>query len=147
MQAISEPFTQHHKTCDEAWAQAEEAAHQGKWPDASAALGRFLSGMRAHLATEEETLFPAFEAATGMVGGPPAVMRMEHEQMRGLFEDLESAAKKQDAKAFSGAAETLLILMQQHNMKEENILYPMCDRVLAGDGGLLDKLLSGLQRK
>jgi hypothetical protein len=24
----------------------------------------------------------------------------------------------------------LLILMQQHNMKEENILYPMCDNAL-----------------
>ena len=30
-------------------------------------------------------------------------------------------------------ADTLLIMMQQHNMKEENILYPMCDQHLAGE--------------
>jgi len=24
-------------------------------------------------------------------------------------------------------------MMQQHNLKEENILYPMCDQALAGD--------------
>ena len=26
-----------------------------------------------------------------------------------------------------------MIMMQQHNMKEENILYPMCDQHLAGE--------------
>ena len=31
---------------------------------------------------------------------------------------------------YLGQAETLLIMMQQHNMKEENILYPMCDQHL-----------------
>ena len=45
------------------------------------------------------------------------------------------------------------MLMQQHNMKEENILYPMCDRALgaeaeslgeqnqrdAGNGGCLNR--------
>jgi iron-sulfur cluster repair protein YtfE (RIC family) len=147
MKAISETFARHHKRCDDAWAEAEEAAQQGRWPEAKAALGRFLTGMRAHLGIEEAALFPAFEGATGMVGGPTAVMRMEHQQMRGLFEELEAAAAKQDAATFAGASETLLVLMQQHNMKEENILYPMCDQALAGDGALIDTLLKGLEGK
>lgn len=29
------------------------------------------------------------------------------------------------------AAETLLFLMQQHNSKEETVLYPMADRMLS----------------
>ena len=41
-----------------------------------------------------------------------------------------SARAAQDADAYSGEAETLLIMMQQHNMKEENMLYPMCDQRL-----------------
>ena len=35
--------------------------------------------------------------------------------------------------AYLGVAETLLIMMQQHNMKEENVLYPMCDQHLAAE--------------
>ena len=35
---------------------------------------------------------------------------------------------------YFGIAETLLIMMQQHNTKEENMLYPMCDQHLGGDG-------------
>ncbi|TRZ68118.1 MAG: hemerythrin domain-containing protein, partial [Rhodocyclaceae bacterium] len=40
-------------------------------------------------------------------------------------------------------AETLLILMQQHNMKEENILYPMCDQALAAQVEQLSERISG----
>ena len=41
----------------------------------------------------------------------------------------------------SGIADTLLIMMQQHNMKEENILYPMCDQHLSNElAPLLERL-------
>jgi iron-sulfur cluster repair protein YtfE (RIC family) len=33
------------------------------------------------------------------------------------------------------------VLMQQHNMKEENILYPMCDRGLAAQSDALGPVL------
>ena len=39
--------------------------------------------------------------------------------------------EKQDKDGFLGDAETLLILMQQHNMKEEQIVYPMAERLLS----------------
>jgi hemerythrin-like domain-containing protein len=35
-------------------------------------------------------------------------------------------------------------MMQQHNLKEENVLYPMCDQHLADQ---LDALLPELQRQ
>jgi hypothetical protein len=41
-----------------------------------------------------------------------------------------------------GNAETLLIMMQQHNVKEENVLYPMCDQHLADQ---LENLLPELR--
>ena len=79
-------------------------------------------------------LFPAFETASGMVAGPSQVMRFEHAQMRDLLGQIEQAATQQNLDQFSGSAETLLVLMQQHNMKEENILYPMCEQSLSGQG-------------
>ena len=46
---------------------------------------------------------------------------------------MTAALTDRDTEAFLGEAETLMVLTQQHNMKEEQILYPMTDRSLAGD--------------
>ncbi len=132
MSDLTQPLHDHHKHCDDLFAQAESAADQQRWPECQNHFRRFQAEMLAHFATEEESLFPAFEAATGMAGGPPAMMRLEHAQMRQLLGDMAAAASARDEGQFLGSAETLLVLMQQHNMKEEHILYPMCDRHLAG---------------
>jgi hemerythrin-like domain-containing protein len=78
-------------------------------------------------------LFPAFEARTGMSMGPTQVMRAEHEQMRALIEDLARTVTGSDQDGYLGLSETLNMLMQQHNVKEENMLYPMSDQLLAAD--------------
>ncbi len=84
-------------------------------------------------------LFPAFEEKSGMRMGPTQVMRGEHVQMRQLM-DAASAALLQgegDGEEYSGHAETLLIMMQQHNLKEENVLYPLCDQHLSDQASTL----------
>lgn len=129
--SLTQPLHDHHKHCDDLFAAAEEAAHAKRWSDCADAYGCFNHELEAHFATEEQVLFPAFEAASGMVGGPTQMMRFEHTQMRELLAQMGHALSAADSAGFAGAAETLLIMMQQHNMKEENILYPMCDRVLA----------------
>jgi iron-sulfur cluster repair protein YtfE (RIC family) len=125
----------HHKHCDSLFADAETAVHENRWQDGKDIFRRFQAQMLAHFATEEEVLFPAFERATGVTGGPTQMMRFEHAQMRALLAEMATGTGAGDAEGFFGAAETLLVLMQQHNMKEENILYPMCDRAL-GDSEL-----------
>jgi hemerythrin-like domain-containing protein len=120
----------HHKHCDDLFVAAEESAQRGNWAAAAPAFTHFNDQMRAHFEAEENLLFPAFEAATGMSAGPTQMMRHEHEQMRTLLSQLEAACAACDGEAYAGVAETLLMLMQQHNMKEENILYPMCDQAL-----------------
>ncbi|MEJ5210382.1 MAG: hemerythrin domain-containing protein [Burkholderiales bacterium] len=120
-----------HARCDEAFAQAEAAVAGGDWERAAAHFAGFHAAMARHLAMEEEVLFPAFEAATGNSSGPSRVMRAEHEDMRELLAAMGEALARRDREAYAGAAETLLVLMEQHNLKEEQILYPMCDRLLA----------------
>jgi iron-sulfur cluster repair protein YtfE (RIC family) len=144
----TQPLQQHHKHCDDLFATAEARAHALDWPACQEASEKFLGELEAHFATEEQVLFPAFEAATGMSGGPTQVMRMEHAQMRELMAQMGAALKQRDRDAFAGVADTLLIMMQQHNMKEENILYPMCDNSLAGTDldvvGALHQRLEGV---
>ncbi len=120
-----------HQRCDELFASTEAAAEKGDWAGADEAHQRFIESMQRHFAMEEEVLFPAFEAASGSNMGPTAVMRHEHEQMRRLFSEMDQALEARQAEEYLGATETLLILMQQHNAKEEQILYPTSDRLLS----------------
>lgn len=119
-----------HRTCDDLFASAEAAVAQKNWDSANSLFERFQAAMAHHLAMEETVLFPAFEARTGMSSGPTQVMCMEHEQMRGLIQDMASAVAAANQDQYLGLSETLNMLMQQHNLKEENMLYPMSDQVL-----------------
>ena len=131
-------FPDHHRHCDNLFVAAEESVQSGDWAASASAFEHFQAQMQAHFEAEEGVLFPAFESATGMTGGPTQMMRYEHEQMRTLLAQLAAACEARDTDAYSGAAETLLMLMQQHNMKEENILYPMCDQALGDEAQALD---------
>jgi len=140
MKNISDGMQEHHKGCYEQFAIAEDAAGRGDWAACEAAFSRFREALERHFDTEENVLFPAFEQRSGMFGGPTQVMRMEHTQIRSMIAQMEAAVKARDADAFCGAADTQLVLMQQHNMKEENILYPMCDQTLGTDAALLEEI-------
>jgi iron-sulfur cluster repair protein YtfE (RIC family) len=144
MSGITSALQHHHKLCDDDFAMAEEAAHKGDWAACAATHGKFRTEMLAHFSVEEEVLFPAFEQRTGMAGGPTQVMRGEHVQMRDLLRQMDEALAQKNADGFGGAAETLLIMMQQHNMKEENILYPMIDQALGQDGEIQSRVAAGL---
>ncbi len=145
MESIRECLTGDHRACDAAFAATEQAVAAGNWKAARAAFNTLRNAMLAHLAAEEEILFPAFEARTGMTMGPTRVMRAEHAQMRALLDAAGEALAAEDADDYAGNAETLLILAQQHNMKEENVLYPMCDQHLAAEAdGLVRRLVNAI---
>lgn len=133
MTTIRSFMTEDHRHCDDLFAEAEQAVSKKNMELALVAFGRFRSSMLAHFDSEEKTLFPTFEAKTGMRMGPTQVMRMEHEQLRGLLDDAMKALQKADVDDYLGQADTLVIMMQQHNMKEENMLYPMCDQHLTAE--------------
>ena len=145
MTTIRTFMTDDHRRCDDFFAEAEQAIGKKNLPAARAAFGHFRNALLAHFDCEEKTLFPTFEAKTGMRMGPTQVMRMEHTQMRTLLDDAVDALEQANPDDFLGLADTLLIMMQQHNMKEENILYPMCDMRLGADRDtLVDTLANRL---
>lgn len=142
---MSEPstfFTADHRHCDETWADLEACATRGDAEGTRAAWARFDHEMRRHFTMEEEVLFPAVEDATGMQGGGPTqVMRHEHVQMRAILDQMARAAAEGRTEALLDHGDSLLMLIQQHNVKEERILYPMADQVLgAAWPGLEERL-------
>lgn len=133
MNTILDYLGSDHRACDDLFAAAEESVAQRDWPHAARLFAQFHHAMQRHFQMEERVLFPSFEAKTGQTLGPTEVMRMEHAQMRDLLQGMEAALAAQDEQKYLGLSETLNMLMQQHNLKEENVLYPMSDRVLASE--------------
>ena len=135
-------FEQDHRDCDARWADVEELLDTQDIEAARPAWQKFNIGMRRHIAMEEEVMFPAIESAAGMGGGgPTAMMRLEHQQMRGLLDQIGAAMESGDAEQAMDIGDTLLMLVQQHNIKEEGMLYPMAESVLAENWAKLAKLL------
>ncbi len=139
--SLSRTMSDHHRQCDELFAAVETCASRQDWPAAHAAWTRFRAGMDWHFAAEEARLFPNFEARTGSRAGPTAVMRHEHVQLNELMAAGEALLARNDAEAFCGVADTLLVMLQQHNLKEENVLYRMCDQALGAHGIALSSSL------
>ncbi len=131
-----------HRVCDDLFASAESAVAQKNWDSAQTLFDRFQATMNRHLSREETVLFPAFETRIGNSRGPTEVMRSEHAQMRDLMQGMADAIAANDQNVCLGLSETLNMLMQQHNMKEENMLYPMSDQVLGSD---CDDLIRSMQ--
>lgn len=129
--SISDHMTSEHKHCDLIYLAAEKAALEGDWNKAREEYQKFQQSMKQHFAMEEKVLFPDFEEVQGSNMGPTHVMRLEHEQMNTLMDNVQSALDAEDKDEFMGEADTLLMFMQQHNAKEEMMLYPMSDQVLA----------------
>jgi hemerythrin-like domain-containing protein len=119
-----------HRACDEHFAEAEKAVIEGDFDKAQELFVKFAEDTLGHFAKEEEILFPEFEEVTGSTEGPTNMMRYEHDQMRDLIGRMAGAVEEQDKDAYLSIAESMMILLQQHNMKEEQMLYAMCDRVI-----------------
>lgn len=139
---ISEFLGQDHRHCDAQLAELETCIQQGDWNGAGVALDSFAGATLHHFTMEEEVLFPALEQATGQRQGPTRVMRLEHADMRQLLAELREAVAARDHGTFGSVSDTLLIMLQQHNAKEEQVLYPLADRLL---GDRADDLLERLK--
>ena len=135
-------FTQDHQDCDARWAELEDQLAGADEATGQALWQVFDSSMRRHLAMEEDILFPAFDSRSGMAGGgPTAMMRMEHMQMRGLLDQIGASMAAGDTEEALDVGDTLLMLIQQHNIKEEGMLYPMAQNMLSGEwAALADRL-------
>ncbi len=90
----------------------------------------FKSELERHIIWEEDILFPVFERKTGIKdGGPTSVMRMEHVQIKNYLQEIK---RKLHAKKIQDPCKEevdLLKLLELHNQKEENILYPGVDNL------------------
>lgn len=130
MVKISQSMTEDHRRIDRIFVEIEKAITKSEWEDAWSITDSFDEMMEHHFSIEEECLFPAIEEATVSASGPVRVMTMEHDQIRYLIKVLRTAITEKSRDNGLSASETLLMMIQQHNTKEESVLYPMADRTV-----------------
>ncbi len=143
MNTIKEYLTTDHRKCDAIFAKMEEEAGSSL-ENSRILVEEFISDMQHHFAMEEQVMFPEFEQKTGMTQGPTEMMRQEHTQMSSLFTQLMDSLNENNSDRFFGTSETLMILLQQHNMKEEQMLYPMAQQHLSAESDRIVSMMDSL---
>ncbi len=124
MNTITQFMSEDHDRLDAIFAELQKKS--GKQEEL---FSQFDSGLRAHIRWEELMLFPPFEEKSGMRNsGPTAVMRIEHQQIKQILENIGKQIGHDNVDTLS---KELLDVLGAHNQKEEQILYPMLDRMLA----------------
>lgn len=119
-----------HDRLDALLDEAAEQVEEGRWADAREPYGVFERGLDRHMRLEEEIVFPLFEARSGIVDGPTAVLREEHRAIRGALALMRGGILDSDAQAFRDGIAFFHTVMPEHDAKEEHFLYPMTDRML-----------------
>ena len=128
---ISQYMQMRQQRCDRLFNDTETAVAAKQWDTASDYLEQFCDALEEHLAMEEEVLFPAFEAKTGLTTDVTGTMRAEHREFRSLMRRLEDACTHRDSDAFLDHSSILGFMLEEHETKEESGLYPLIDRALS----------------
>ncbi|MBE7417719.1 MAG: hemerythrin domain-containing protein [Ideonella sp.] len=138
MESITTYMQHDHELIDGIAERASAAAAGGDSATLAREAAQFLQRLERHIEMEEHVLFPAFEQRTGMrEAGPSVQMRAEHEQMRGILAQMRDAMKANDAPGYRSASRALFEILVPHNMKEEQMMYPMLDDAMGADGAAL----------
>jgi hemerythrin-like domain-containing protein len=124
---------------------------------ATALLQEFEKGLRAHIRAEEELLLPVYRRAGPIPGGAPELFTTEHRKMLEYVEGFKETLRQLQNSSPTLKREIIALLddqaqfkhlVEHHDLREHNILYPALDRVT--DEGerreLLDKTEPGSRR-
>ncbi|MBU6422471.1 MAG: hemerythrin domain-containing protein [Chloroflexi bacterium] len=106
-------------------------SRQGDDEEAAERFAEFECGLGWHIDVEEEVLFPAFETNTGSATGPTVLMRTEHVAIRELLTACGAALA--GAGDVERSVDDLEKALSAHNLKEEQVLYPVSDHVVGGE--------------
>lgn len=141
MSDIKEFLTQGHRDCDELFAELEDAVAKNS-DESSHKYEKFYDDLTNHFSMEEMVLFPMLNDYTP--NSPLRAMEMEHEQLRELLSKMRKALEQKDKEKFFSLSETLMILMQQHNMKEEQMLYTMAQQRLSAESDRIVDMMKSM---
>lgn len=133
-ETIGARFSADHARLQGLWDRCIEGIHACDPETVLKNFTEFEAGLRRHIKAEEDVLFPAFERASGMAErGPTVVMRMEHREIEAMLDSLGERVRARDCATLYGQHVGPSALFKSHDAKEEGVLYPMADRIVAAN--------------
>lgn len=130
MITICDYLEREHRVCDKHYTMAEACIAKSDWEGAAHEFARFRQLFERHLQREELVLFPHLERTFGDAVAITAVMRSEHRQQRALITKMSCAAAVRAEDEFFDLGDAFCLLMHQHSLTEEDVLYPMAERLV-----------------
>jgi iron-sulfur cluster repair protein YtfE (RIC family) len=125
---IAQYFQADHARLDAAFSSFRSLKEES-FPQAKQYFKLFLRGLKRHIVWEEDVLFPLFEKKSGMKeSGPTMVMREEHRRIGALLERIHDKVRNADPSSYDDE-EMLMEILEAHNLKEEEVLYPAIDQI------------------
>ena len=118
-----------HRRIDEVISDVRRMIEDGETERAEHTFQEVDEQLRRHIRIEDEIVFPVFEARTGC-RGPTTVLRQEHRQIEEVLVAIAGALARGELRGARDQAFALAMLLGNHNMKEERILYPRTDQAL-----------------
>lgn len=99
------------------------------WVSAQESFDRFRRACEEHMDVEEREMFPALDAELGE-RSPAAGLRNEHKRFRQMCAYIAACIELRDADAAAFALNRFGDQFEAHDLREEWILFPMCERLL-----------------
>jgi hemerythrin-like domain-containing protein len=127
-----------HQVLKELFLQHQEALLDADLTRAGERLEEFERRLLHHIREEEDLLLPVYERAGVIPGGPPVLFTGEHKRMQELLAGFKQAlsslgqdtgSRKRGILWLLDRQATFKNLMEHHDLREANILYPALDRV------------------
>lgn len=123
-------FSEDHTRMGEMLDEAIDACRREVARDARMAFYRYEDSLRRHIQVEDEKLFVAFGAHTGLrETGPAPAMRREHREIELRLNAIGNALDGEpDLAQVERQLVSLKPLLLEHGRREERVILPACDR-------------------
>ena len=123
-------LAEHHRHCEELFAQAGAAANAADWGLLTERVAALREALLAHFRHEEERIFPLYEETSGEEGATEALCA-QHDDMRAALWSLATLAAASDAQRYCAELEALRSAFDAHAADEERRMYPVFEKMLA----------------
>ena len=107
-----------------------DAVEQEAWVEASELFKQLVAALKAHMALEEEVLYPAYESNQELPREPVLMLRAEHDNIVALLRDMVKVIVNRDSEHALRSVLPLEQALISHHEKEEDIFLPLAGHLL-----------------
>ncbi|MEC4723644.1 hemerythrin domain-containing protein [Noviherbaspirillum sp. CPCC 100848] len=122
-----------HGRCERHLEALSKSVADKDWNLAAQYCAHFSESFIGHIEEEESSFFSCLRQSVKGCDWFLDDLRMDHVRLKALLTRMLQAVHDKNAEGFYLHAESLLILMRDHSVKEEDILYPAVQRRLQNE--------------